>query len=106
MADLVSLGEALVEFAAVDGSLEEADTYRRGFGGDTSNFAVAAARLGARVAYITRVGDDEFGRSLLRMWQREGVDTAYVQVAPDEPTGIYFLAHDREGRGRFTIPVG
>lgn len=102
MADLVSLGEALVEFAAVDGSLEEADTYRRGFGGDTSNFAVAAARLGARVAYITRVGDDEFGRSLLRMWQREGVDTAYVQVAPDEPTGIYFLARDREGRGRFT----
>lgn len=102
VAQLVSLGEALVEFAAVGGSLEEAETYRRGFAGDTSNFAVAAARLGARVAYVTRVGDDEFGRSLLRMWQREGVDTRYVQVVAEEPTGIYFLARDADGRSHFT----
>lgn len=102
MAQLVSLGEALVEFAAVDGSLEEAQTYRRGFGGDTSNFAVAAARLGAQVAYVTRVGDDGFGRCLLRMWQREGVDTRYVQVVAEEPTGIYFLARDADGRSHFT----
>lgn len=102
MAGLVSLGEALVEFAAVDGSLVDARTYRRGFGGDTSNFAVAAARLGARVAYVSRVGDDEFGRSLLAMWQREGVDTEYVRVVPDEPTGIYFLAHRPDGGSRFT----
>jgi 2-dehydro-3-deoxygluconokinase len=99
--DLVSLGEALVELAA-DGSLEEAQVYRRGFGGDTSNFAVAAARLGARVAYVTRVGDDGFGRALLSMWKREGVDTRYVQVAADEPTGIYFLARAADGQGRFT----
>ncbi len=102
VAELVCLGEALVEFAALDGSLEDAENYRRGFGGDTSNFAVAAARLGARVAYLTRVGDDDFGRSLLRMWRREGVDTDYVRVAPGEPTGIYFLAHDAQGRSRFT----
>lgn len=102
MAGLVSLGEALVEFAAVDGSLADARTYRRGFGGDTSNFAVAAARLGAQVAYVTRVGDDEFGRSLLALWRREGVHTGYVRVAPGEPTGIYFLAHDPDGRSCFT----
>ncbi len=102
MAEIVSLGEGLVEFAAVGGSLEEAEVYRRGFGGDTSNFAVAAARLGARVAYVTRVGDDEFGRSLLRMWRREGVETRYVRVVPDEPTGIYFLAQDPQGRSHFT----
>lgn len=102
MAELVSLGEALVEFAAVGGSLEDAQTYRRGFGGDTSNFAVAAARLGARVAYVTRVGDDGFGRCLLRMWQREGVQTRYVRVVPEEPTGIYFLAQDPGGRSHFT----
>ena len=54
------------------------DTYVRGFGGDTSNMAIAAARLGARAGYVSRVGDDAFGRSLLRLWADEGVDARGV----------------------------
>jgi 2-dehydro-3-deoxygluconokinase len=100
VAVVVALGEALVELAAVGGPLEEAREFRRGFGGDTSNFAVAAARLGAEVAYVTRVGDDAFGRALLRMWTEEGVDVSHVRVGAGEPTGIYFLAPD--GAGQFT----
>lgn len=100
MALVVALGEGLVELAAVAGPLEEAREFRRGFGGDTSNFAVAAARLGAQVAYVTRVGDDAFGTALLRMWTEEGVDVSWVRVGAGEPTGIYFLAPD--GAGQFT----
>ncbi len=100
MGMVVALGEGLVELAAVGGSLEEAREFRRGFGGDTSNFAIAAARLGAPVAYVTRVGDDVFGRVLLRKWIQEGVDVSHVRVGAGEPTGIYFLA--REGAGQFT----
>lgn len=71
--------------------------YRQGFGGDTSNAVIAAARAGARTAYLTRVGDDSFGRALLGLWRQEGVDTRAVQVDPEAPTGIYFVTHGRQG---------
>lgn len=63
--EIVALGEGLVEFAALErGRPEQVTTFRRGCGGDTSNFVVAAARLGASAGYITRVGDDDFGRAV------------------------------------------
>lgn len=100
---ILSMGEPLVEFAALrPGPLGEVEEFRRGWGGDTSNFAVACARLGASVGYLTRVGDDAFGQALRAMWAREGVDTRHVRVAPGEPTGIYFLAWDGRGRHTFT----
>ncbi len=93
--DIVALGEAMVEFnqtGAVGGR-----TYLQGFGGDTSNALIAACRQGARGAYITRVGDDEFGAMLLELWRREGVDTQAVVVDADAPTGIYFVHHGAQG---------
>ena len=92
--DLVSLGEPLVEF---NQTRELSDEYLHGFGGDTSNCAIAAARLGARAAYVTRVGADSFGREFLALWQREGVDVTGVGVDPEAPTGIYFVTHGRTG---------
>ncbi len=89
--DVVALGEGLVEF------LQEAPgqpDYLQGFGGDTSNVVVAAARAGARTAYLTRVGDDSFGRSLLDLWRRAGVDTHAVAVDRDAPTGIAFALQE------------
>jgi len=96
--DIVALGEPLAEFAAVErGSLDEVVTFRRGWGGDTSNVVVAAARLGASAGYITRVGDDAFGRSFLRLWAQEGVDTSHVVVDPEAVTGVYFIARSVQG---------
>lgn len=92
--DLIALGEPLFEFNQTQG--EGAD-YAPGFGGDTSNCAVAAARLGARSAYVTRVGDDAFGRQFLDLWRREGVDTSGVAIDADAPTGVYFVAHGAKG---------
>ena len=92
--DLVALGEPLVEFNQTRGL---SDQYLHGFGGDTSNCAIAAARLGARVAYVTRVGSDAFGRDFLALWKNEGVDVAGVGVDPDAPTGIYFVTHGPGG---------
>ncbi|RQP23360.1 sugar kinase [Piscinibacter terrae] len=92
--DIVALGEPLVEF-----NQDRADptAYRAGFGGDTSNCAVAAARLGARTAYMTQVGDDSFGMQLMQMWQREGVDVSGVRVVQGADTGLYFVTHGAEG---------
>lgn len=71
--------------------------YLQGFGGDTSNFAVAAARQGASVGYLGRLGQDPFGDRFIDLWQREGIDVSLVEREPDAPTGIYFVSHDERG---------
>jgi 2-dehydro-3-deoxygluconokinase len=92
--DVVALGEAMVEF---NQTRSGSDQYLFGFGGDTSNMAIAAARLGARAAYVTRVGDDAFGRRLLELWRSEGVATSGVGVDAAAPTGVYFVTHGPAG---------
>src|SRR5262249_9492233 len=73
--DVVALGEPLYELNAVPGRPRQ---YLQGFGGDTSNASIAAARQGAKVAYFTRLGDDEFGKQFLELWRSEGVDASAV----------------------------
>jgi 2-dehydro-3-deoxygluconokinase len=91
---IVSIGEPMVEFNQTRAG---ENRFLQGFGGDSSNMIIAAARSGARTAYVTRVGDDEFGRMLLELWKREGVDTGGVIVDRDAPTGAYFVTHGPQG---------
>ena len=93
MKSVVALGEPLYEFSRIPGARH----YAQGFGGDTSNFAVAAARAGARAVYLSRIGDDPFGEELLGMWRAEAVDVSAVEVAIGEPTGLYFITHGSQG---------
>lgn len=92
--DLVSLGEAMVEFNQTTPNQPQ---YLQGFGGDTSNATIAAARAGARTAYLTRIGADTFGRALLQLWGQEGVSTAGVTTAGASHTGVYFVTHGSQG---------
>ncbi|OGA98165.1 MAG: 2-dehydro-3-deoxygluconokinase [Burkholderiales bacterium RIFCSPHIGHO2_12_FULL_69_20] len=92
--DLIALGEPLIEFNQRDPA---APAFTRGFGGDTSNAAIAAARLGARVAFVGQVGDDTFGRDLLALWQAEGVATEGVRTLAGTDTGLYFVSHGAAG---------
>jgi ribokinase len=57
-------------------------------GGKGSNAAIAAARQGARVALLARVGDDEFGRMAIDLWHRERIDVRGVEVAKGERSGV------------------
>ncbi len=96
--DVVALGEAMVEFNQTkDQQPDEAALYLQGFGGDTSNAAIAAARAGARVAYLSRLGTDRWGERLMDLWQREHVHTATVLRDAQAPTGMYFVSHDPQG---------
>jgi len=102
--DIVALGEAMVEFnQSRDGG---GRTYLQGFGGDTSNVVIAAARQGARCAYLTRVGDDDFGRMCLDLWRTEGVDVSAVAIDPAAHTGVYFVRHDRDGHSFSYLRAG
>ena len=91
--EIVSLGEPLIEFNAVDEApLSEVEQFKRGYGGDTSNFAIAASRLGGKAGYLTRLGDDEFADSFLKLWTTEGVDTRHIVKDSTAYTGMYFIA--------------
>lgn len=92
--DVVAIGEGLVEF---NQTRPGEPNYLQGFGGDTSNAVIAAARAGARTAYLSRVGGDAFGSALLDLWRREGVDTGAVETDAEAPTGLYFVTHGAHG---------
>ena len=93
--DIVALGEPLIEFNQTRAADPRA--YVQGFGGDTSNMAIAAARLGARSGYVTRLGGDSFGRLFRELWAEEGVDMRGVAIDADAATGIYFVTHGAQG---------
>jgi 2-dehydro-3-deoxygluconokinase len=94
MPDILSLGEPLWEMNAIP---SESGKYLLGYGGDTANFCVAAARQGASVGYITRVGNDVFGEELRALWQRERVECSHVTVDDQASTGGYFVHHGPTG---------
>jgi ribokinase len=72
-------------------------SYVQGFGGKGANQAVAAARLGARVAFVGRVGADDFGRAMRDQLAREGVDVTHLLTDPDRPTGTAAILVDDAG---------
>ena len=85
MTDILTLGEALIEFMRLPDEGARA-LYERGFGGDTSNAAIAAARQGASVGYLSAVGDDLFGQELRALWRAEGVSAVHViKNIPNSP---------------------
>jgi 2-dehydro-3-deoxygluconokinase len=105
---LVALGEPMIEFNQARG--DDPSLWLQGYGGDTSNMAIAAARLSRgsalRVAYVTRVGDDAFGRMFLNLWAREHVDATGVGIDADAPTAVYFVSHDANGHAFSYLRAG
>ena len=94
--DIISFGEPLYEFSQIPGQDKEI-SYLSGFGGDTSNFAVSAARQGAKVAMLAHLGTDVFGDQFVDLWEREGIATDLIQRHKTAPTGVYFISHDERG---------
>lgn len=94
MPDILSIGEPLWEMSAIP---SEPGKYTLGFGGDTMNFCIAAARQGADVGYIARVGNDPFGAQLRVLLEHEGIDCAQVETDDRASTGGYFIHHGPVG---------
>src|SRR5271166_6372851 len=75
-------------------------------GGKGANQAVAAARLGAEVAMVGRVGGDAFGRQLVDSLARDHIDATHVGADPAAPTGVAFIGVDAEGRNMIMVAPG
>ena len=97
MVDLLCMGEPMLEFNQLPSRADGSRHYLEGHGGDTSNAAIAAARQGASVGYITALGNDMPGDSFLALWAREGVDASTVTRTDRWLTGVYFVTHDEQG---------
>lgn len=98
--DLLAVGECMVELSAAE-SLGEAGTLRRSYGGDVLNALVTAARLGARTGFLSRVGDDPFGASMLKAWRDEGIDTKGARLEAGD-NGVYFISVAADGEREFS----
>src|SRR5262249_27159379 len=80
--------------------------FRLDFGGKGANQAVMAARLGARVAMISRVGRDVFGEQTLANYRCEGIDAEHVSFDDTRPTGVASIAVDDEARNCILVVPG
>lgn len=89
--DIAVIGECLIELSA-NGSLADTSTLNKYFGGDTVTTAVAIARLGGNITYLTKVGNDGFSEFILSALQKENVDTSLI-TTNDEQNGMYIVSH-------------
>ncbi len=82
------------------------DSYITVPGGKGNNQAVAAARLGAQVQFVGRVGDDIFGKQVLKIVAAENVDVTPVAVDPDKGTGLAVISVDKNAENAITVISG
>jgi ribokinase len=80
--------------------------FKMGPGGKGSNQAVAAARAGADVTFISKIGRDEFGAIASATWAREGIVARVIEAA-DQPTGAAFIyVNDHTGQNAIIVVPG
>lgn len=75
-------------------------------GGKGANQAVAAARLGGEITFVARVGADMFGKQAIQNFQEEGINTDYIVVDDDNPSGVALIFVDRNGENSIAVASG
>src|SRR5450759_1801827 len=75
-------------------------------GGKGANQAVAAARLGAKVTFITKRGNDLFGNQAVDLLMREGIDTQYIVKDIEFPSGVALITVDSAGENSIVVAPG
>jgi len=98
-ADLILRGDVVPEFGQVEKIIDEATLT---IGSSSAIFACGAARLGLRVAFVGKAGDDEFGRFMLRELQQRGIDTSGIVIDPHLPTGLSVILSRSSDRAILT----
>ncbi len=88
------------------GETVQGDTVQTAFGGKGANQALAAKRAGAHVAFVGKLGEDNYGQDLTRFLQQEQIDMAAVRTTAALPTGVAFITIDRDGQNQITVASG
>ncbi|MCM3719016.1 sugar kinase [Fictibacillus phosphorivorans] len=87
--DIITFGEAMTMFIADQvGELHEVPHFTRSLAGAETNVAIGLARLGYKVCFLSKVGNDPFGQYILDSLQKEKIDTDAVRIVDSHPTGF------------------
>ena len=103
MFDVLAIGELLIDFACLSTDEDGYPTMAAHPGGAPANFLAALQKFGARTAFISKVGDDAFGRMLTGTLQKAGIDTHGVKVSRDTFTTLAFVTFDETGNREFSF---
>ncbi|MEM8860342.1 MAG: PfkB family carbohydrate kinase, partial [Chloroflexota bacterium] len=100
---IISFGELLIDFVpTVNGvSLAEAPAFKKAPGGAPANVAAGLAKLGHEIAFLGKVGDDEFGRMLAGVIKEVGVDTSMMRFDTNARTALAFVTLKANGEREF-----
>lgn len=102
MVDLTSY----IDRMPVSGETLEAPAFSMGCGGKGSNQAVAAAKCGAEVLMMTKVGDDAFADTTIKNFESLGIDTKYVTKVPGVSSGVAPIFVEKDGKNSILIIKG
>ena len=96
--DVVTYGEALALFVADEvGDFADVEKYTRRLAGAETNVAIGLSRLGLKVGWVSRVGNDSFGRFIRKRVAQEGVDVSHVATDMEFRTAIQLKAKAVDG---------
>lgn len=82
------------------------DTFFMNPGGKGANQAVAISRLGGKISFISKIGEDMFGRQSRKHFQKENIDISYLFTDPDHPSGIALITVDRNAENCIVVSPG
>lgn len=103
MTDILAVGEILIDLTQSGLTEQGIPKYDANPGGAPANLAVAASRLGAKTAFIGKVGGDSFGTFLKECLCKNGVDVSGVITAPELPTTLAVVSLDAQGERHFSF---
>lgn len=112
MERILVIGSLNADFVVQTSALPKAgesfigDSFELGLGGKGANQAVAAARMGAQVNMVGKVGHDVFGEKMLTALKAQGIQTEYIQTVPDHATGSAFIILETSGQNRIISVPG
>ncbi len=99
--DVITIGEAMVTFnPASTGPMKFVNTFEKKIGGAELNLAIGCARLGLKAGYISRLGNDEFGKYIKTFARGEGIDVSKLDLVEGYPTSLNFKEMMEDGNVR------
>jgi ribokinase len=82
------------------------DGFIMAHGGKGANQAVAAARLGAQITFVSSLGQDEFGELAMKAYRAEGINTEFIQIDNKAPSGVALILVDPKGENEIAVASG
>ncbi|WP_249869102.1 sugar kinase [Oceanobacillus saliphilus] len=101
MNDVITIGEAMIAFSpSSTGPMKFVNGFEKKVGGAELNLAIGCSRLGLKAGFISRLGNDEFGKYIQTFARGEGIDVSQVEFVDGYPTSLNFKEIMEDGNGR------